>query len=209
MTWSCSSCYPVGDAAEVCDQSATKPDDRSTVAAGCPHGPGLAVVDDCAGLHPVYRVWRVHHPGKIKKRRLTWFTFPIATLAITLLTIGTAKGYLGSSIEHNRVILRDVTEDGLICREQQFDLYFQGSTARSRSRYGTRRLRRLPTSRSATSPAIALHSRSRPGRSCFSGNPTGQATLIQALAAMKTPAQPLCPVSTRAEAPRGDREDEV
>jgi len=66
--------------------------------------------------------------GKMKKRRLTWFTFPIATLAITLLTIGTAKGYLGSSVEHNRVIIRDVTEDGFVCREQTFDLYFRSST---------------------------------------------------------------------------------
>lgn len=66
--------------------------------------------------------------GKMKKRRLTWFTFPIATLAITLLTIGTAKGYLGSSVEHNRVIIRDVTEDGFVCREQRFDLYFRSST---------------------------------------------------------------------------------
>lgn len=119
--------------------------------------------------------------GKMKKRRLTWFTFPIATLAITLLTIGTAKGYLGSSVEHNRVIIRDVTEDGLVCREQKFDLYFQSSTNTVS----------IPLQNEALTPVANQPINNQPGYRppqplesgpvLLSGNPTGQANLIQTL----------------------------
>lgn len=119
--------------------------------------------------------------GKIKKRRLTWFTFPIATLAITLLTIGTAKGYLGSSIEHNRVILRDVTEDGLICREQQFDLYFQGSTNTVSIPLQNEALTPVANQPISNQPGYRPPQPVETGPVLLSGNPTGQATLIQTL----------------------------
>jgi len=65
--------------------------------------------------------------GKLKRRRWTWFTFPAMTLAVSLLSIGTAKGYLGSSQELNVVEFRDVAEDGLIARIQRFELHFRSS----------------------------------------------------------------------------------
>ena len=69
--------------------------------------------------------------GKIKRRRWTWFTFPAMTLLVSLLSIGTAKGYLGTSQELSAVEFRDVAEDGTICRVQRFELLFRSSSGRS------------------------------------------------------------------------------
>ncbi len=69
--------------------------------------------------------------GKLKRRRWTWFTFPAMTLAVSLLFIGTAKGYLGASQELSVVEYRDVAEDGTICRVQRFELLFRSSSGRS------------------------------------------------------------------------------
>ena len=69
--------------------------------------------------------------GKIKRRRWTWFTFPAMTLLVSLLSIGTAKGYLGTSQELSAVEFRDVAEDGTISRVQRFELLFRSSSGRS------------------------------------------------------------------------------
>jgi hypothetical protein len=118
---------------------------------------------------------------KIKKRRLTWFTFPIATLAITLLTIGTAKGYLGSSIEHNRVIVRDVSEDSLVCREQTFDLYFQGSTNTVSIPLQNEAFTPVANQPISNQPGYRPPQTLESGPVLLNGNPTGQASLIQTL----------------------------
>ena len=65
--------------------------------------------------------------GKLQRRRWTWFTFPAMTLAVSLLSIGTAKGYLGSSQQLNVVEFRDVAEDGMLTRIQRFELHFRSS----------------------------------------------------------------------------------
>lgn len=68
--------------------------------------------------------------GRLKRRRWTWFTFPATTLLVTLLTIGTAKGYLGSTNELSVVEFRDIADDGQIARVQRFELHFPSSSAR-------------------------------------------------------------------------------
>lgn len=69
--------------------------------------------------------------GKLKRRRWTWFTFPAMTLAVSLLFIGTAKGYLGSGQELSVVEYRDVADDGTISRVQRCELLFRSSSGRS------------------------------------------------------------------------------
>ena len=69
--------------------------------------------------------------GKLKRRRWTWITFPAMTLAVSLLCIGTAKGYLGTSQELSAVEFRDVADDGSICRVQRFELLFRSSSGTS------------------------------------------------------------------------------
>lgn len=65
--------------------------------------------------------------GRLKRRRWTWFTFPALTLMVSLLTIGTAKGYLSSNVEISSVEFRDVADDGSIVRIQRFDLHYRSS----------------------------------------------------------------------------------
>ena len=69
--------------------------------------------------------------GQLKRRRWTWFTFPAMTLLVSLLSIGTAKGYLGTSQELSAVEFRDVAEDGTICRVSRFELLFRSSSGRA------------------------------------------------------------------------------
>jgi hypothetical protein len=117
--------------------------------------------------------------GKIHRRRLTWITFPVVTLAVTLLTIGTAKGYLGSSVEHNRVVIRDVADNGRICREQRFVLYFRDSSDTVA----------IPLKNEVYTPVANQPQNVRAGYVApepvdstllmFEGNPTGEANSIQ------------------------------
>ncbi len=72
--------------------------------------------------------------GKLKRRRWTWFTFPAMTLLVSLLSIGTAKGYLGTSQELSAVEFRDVANDGTLCRVQRFELLFRSSSGRAETK---------------------------------------------------------------------------
>ena len=90
--------------------------------------------------------------GKLKRRRWTWFTFPAMTLAVSLLSIGTAKGYLGSSQQLNVVEFRDVAEDGLVTRIQRFELHFRSSPVQHSTSLNQMVLHRSPASRSTPDP---------------------------------------------------------
>ncbi len=121
--------------------------------------------------------------GKIKRRRWTWFTFPAMTLLVSLLSIGTAKGYLGTSQELSAVEFRDVAEDGTICRVQRFELLFRSSSGRSVTKLDNAAF--TPVARQAprnqygqTSPQNG----SDPTETqmvIIEGNPTAQATVTQ------------------------------
>ena len=65
--------------------------------------------------------------SKLQRRRWTWFTFPAMTLAVSLLSIGTAQGYLSTSQQINVVEFRDVAGDGMLTRIQRFELHFRSS----------------------------------------------------------------------------------
>jgi hypothetical protein len=121
--------------------------------------------------------------GQIKRRRWTWFTFPAMTLLVSLLSISTAKGYLGTSQELSVVEFRDVAEDGTICRVQRFELLFRSSSGRSVTKLDNAAF--TPVARQA--PRNQYSQQYPPNGSDSSeaqmvvidGNPTAQATVTQ------------------------------
>ena len=121
--------------------------------------------------------------GKIKRRRWTWFTFPAMTLLVSLLSIGTAKGYLGTSQELSAVEFRDVAEDGTICRVQRFELLFRSSSGRSVTNLDNAAF--TPVARQAPQSQYARQYPPPEPQSLdthlvmVEGNPTAQATVTQ------------------------------
>ena len=120
--------------------------------------------------------------GRLKRRRWTWFTFPAMTLLVSLLAIGTAKGYLGTSQELSAVEFRDVAEDGTICRVQRFELLFRSSSGRSVTKLDnaafTPVARQAPTNQYPQYPQNAAQSLDTQ-MVLIEGIPTAQATVTQ------------------------------
>ncbi len=117
--------------------------------------------------------------GKLKRRRWTWFTFPAMTLAVSLLFIGTAKGYLGASQELSVVEYRDVAADGTICRVQRFELLFRSSSGRSVTKLNNAAF--TPVARQAPrDPYNQNRGQSQESQLVMiEGNPTDKATVTQ------------------------------
>ena len=66
--------------------------------------------------------------GFLKLRRITWVTFPAATLAFTLFTVWLSNDFLSSAVKRSFVSVIDVGDDGKIVRENRFELLYTGST---------------------------------------------------------------------------------
>ncbi len=124
--------------------------------------------------------------GKIKRRRWTWFTFPAMTLLVSLLSIGTAKGYLGTSQELSAVEFRDVSDDGTICRVSRFELLFRSSSGRSVTKLDNAAF--TPVARQAPRSQNQQYNQYQPPPPSSSddtqmvmieGNPTAQSTVTQ------------------------------
>lgn len=64
--------------------------------------------------------------GRLRRRRWTWVTFPIWAIACTLLTIRTARHYLGTADQSASIIITDYSPKGTALRENRIDLWFVG-----------------------------------------------------------------------------------
>jgi hypothetical protein len=62
--------------------------------------------------------------GKLKRRRLTWITFPALCIAFTLLTMSLAETYLGANASNRRLRVIDVGEGGRVLRANAYELIF-------------------------------------------------------------------------------------
>ena len=66
--------------------------------------------------------------GWLKARKYTWFTFPLATVAVTALTVWVSNSYMSSAEARRGLVIRDVGDDGSIVRTNRFELLFVASS---------------------------------------------------------------------------------
>lgn len=66
--------------------------------------------------------------GKLRARKFTWITFPLATLLVTGLTVFVTNRYMSSSEARRGLVLQDIGDDGSIVRTSRFELLFIAST---------------------------------------------------------------------------------
>ena len=62
--------------------------------------------------------------GRLRMRRLTWVTFPLAAVACTALTVFLAENYMGRSNHRSALTITDLGHDGRILRETRFEMLF-------------------------------------------------------------------------------------
>jgi hypothetical protein len=67
--------------------------------------------------------------GMFKARRLTWITFPLATVGFTLFTVWLSNAYLSSSAERTFVQILDIARDGDVTRSNRLELLFTMSSS--------------------------------------------------------------------------------
>jgi hypothetical protein len=65
--------------------------------------------------------------GLLKARKYTWFVFPVVTILFTMLTIGVAHEYMGSSDTGGSVTVTDVDADGTALRRSRLQMLFYGA----------------------------------------------------------------------------------
>ncbi len=66
--------------------------------------------------------------GWLKARKYTWLTFPLATVAVTALTVWVSNSYMTSAEARRGLVIRDVGENGSIVRTNRFELLFVASS---------------------------------------------------------------------------------
>ena len=66
--------------------------------------------------------------GWFKARKLTWLTFPLATLGVTALTVWISNSYMSTSEARRSLIVQDLGPQGDIVRTNRFELLFVAST---------------------------------------------------------------------------------
>gem|GEM_PF-1420246 len=66
--------------------------------------------------------------GWLKLRKLTWVTFPLTTIGVTILTVLLSNSYMTSAESRRTVIVRDVGSSGDIVRTNRFELLFIASS---------------------------------------------------------------------------------
>lgn len=62
--------------------------------------------------------------GWLKRRKLTWITFPVVAVAFTWLTVSIADHFMGQNTSSGDIVIRDVGSDGHLLRETRFSLNF-------------------------------------------------------------------------------------
>jgi hypothetical protein len=62
--------------------------------------------------------------GRLRMRRLTWVTFPLAAVACTALTVFLAESYMGRSNYRSTLTVTDLGHDGRVLRETRFEMLF-------------------------------------------------------------------------------------
>jgi hypothetical protein len=62
--------------------------------------------------------------GWLKARKYTWLAFPLATVAVTALTVWVSNSYMSSAEARRGLVIRDVGDDGSIVRTNRFELLF-------------------------------------------------------------------------------------
>ncbi|MCA8998343.1 MAG: hypothetical protein KDA80_15200, partial [Planctomycetaceae bacterium] len=68
--------------------------------------------------------------GKLRLRRLTWVTFPLTTLVFAGGAIALSNVMMAGRDNGGSVTFIDVTEDGLVARENRIQLHFSSSSGR-------------------------------------------------------------------------------
>jgi hypothetical protein len=64
--------------------------------------------------------------GRLRRRRWTWFTFPIIATGFTILTVRAAEHYLGREDHRAALVITDVDKHGRVLRENRLELWFAG-----------------------------------------------------------------------------------
>jgi len=62
--------------------------------------------------------------GWLRLRKLTWITFPLTTLCITMLTVSLSNSYMSSAETRRAVSIRDLGPGGEIVRTNRFELLY-------------------------------------------------------------------------------------
>lgn len=66
--------------------------------------------------------------GWLKARKYTWLTFPLATIAVTALTVMVTNSYMSTAEARRGLVVCDVGDDGSIVRTNRFELVFIASS---------------------------------------------------------------------------------
>lgn len=66
--------------------------------------------------------------GWLKARKLTWVTFPLATILVTALTVVITNRYMSSAETRRGMVIRDIGDDGSVVRTNRFELLFIASS---------------------------------------------------------------------------------
>ena len=66
--------------------------------------------------------------GWLRLRKLTWLTFPIATLGVTALTVWLSNSYMSAAETRRALVVRDLSQSGDVVRTNRYELLFVAST---------------------------------------------------------------------------------
>ncbi len=68
--------------------------------------------------------------GWLRIRKMTWLTFPLATIGVTTLTVWLSNSYMSTAETRRALVIRDLDRNGEIVRTNRFELLFIASTHR-------------------------------------------------------------------------------
>ncbi|MEI8380197.1 MAG: hypothetical protein WCJ09_08720 [Planctomycetota bacterium] len=66
--------------------------------------------------------------GRLRARKYTWVTFPIATILVTWLTVSLTNSYMSTAEARRGLVIHDLGDDGSTVRVNRFELLFLAST---------------------------------------------------------------------------------
>jgi hypothetical protein len=66
--------------------------------------------------------------GKLGLRRWTWLSFPCVTFGFTAFSVFISNRYMQTADHRSAVVVRDVIDDGVIARENRFELLFPSTS---------------------------------------------------------------------------------
>lgn len=66
--------------------------------------------------------------GRLRARKYTWVTFPIATILVTWLTVSLTNSYMATAEARRGLVIHDLGDDGSTVRSNRFELLFLAST---------------------------------------------------------------------------------